>query len=355
MSRFISERFFKLEPYKPGEQAGNTECIKLNTNESPYPPAPKVMEAISLQEVEKLNLYPDFSGLNLRKKIAKLYNVSYENIVIGNGSDELLSMIFMAFFDHKSTVVFPEISYDFYKVFSQLYGIKYMEMPMNGDFSISFKDYLGINKDIILANPNAPTGIYLSLENIERIISSNPENLVVIDEAYIDYGGESAYKLIDKYDNLLVVQTFSKSRSLAGARLGFAIGNRELIRDLNMIRFSMNPYNVNRLTLIAGESSIDDNEYYMKNCKEVMETRRFVTEKLRAMGFKVIDSMTNFVFAKVNTLEGKILYEELKKRGILVRRYDKELISNYLRITIGTKEQMEIFLQRIREILELKV
>ena len=274
MSRFLSERLSGLTPYTPGEQPKDMKYIKLNTNESPFPPSKAVSEAAAV-EAEKLMLYSDPESSALRAKLAEVYGVRPTQVVVTNGSDEVLNFSFMAFSDEKSPLIFPEITYGFYPVFAELNRIPYTEIPLKSDFTIDVNDYIGKNKTVVIANPNAPTGIALSLANIEEIVKSNPDNVVIIDEAYVDFGAESAVSLVDKYENLLVIQTFSKSRSMAGARLGFAIGNERLIADLNTIRYSTNPYNVNRMTEMAGVAALSDNDYYMNNCKTIIENREW--------------------------------------------------------------------------------
>ncbi len=351
MSKFLNDNLKSLESYTPGEQPRDKKYIKLNTNESPYPPSPEVISAVNGQEVADLRLYSDPLCKTLKEKLANRYNVNYKNVFVSNGSDESLNFYFMAFCSKKSPVVFPEISYGFYKVFAELYGIPYETMPLKEDFSIDVNDYIGINKNIVIANPNAPTGLALPLCDIERIVSSNPENIVLIDEAYVDFGGESAVTLTKKYDNLLVVQTFSKSRSLAGARLGYAIGNAEIIADLEKIKYSTNPYNINRLTLVAGVAAIDSDSYFYDNCKRIIKTREYTTCELEKLGFSCIPSCTNFIFAKSDKISGQTLYEKLKEKGVLVRHFSTPSICEFNRITIGTQEEMETFIEKVKECL----
>ena len=351
MSRFFTKRLEKLTPYTPGEQPRDMQYIKLNTNESPFPPSPAVIEAAKA-EAGRLQLYSDPTCRELTDKLASLYGVAPEQVILTNGSDEVLNFAFMAFADEDHPLVFPAITYGFYPVFAELNRIPYTEIPLKADFSVDFRDYLDCNgKTIVIANPNAPTGLCLTLGEIEAIVRSNPDGVVIIDEAYVDFGAESAVKLVDKHDNLLVTQTFSKSRSLAGARLGFGIGHKDLIADLHTVRYSTNPYNVNRMTAAAGYAALCDNDYYMQNCRTVMENRAYTTEALRALGFEVLPSLTNFVFAKTDKMSGEALYLELKRRGILVRHFGKPEITDYNRITIGTKEQMEAFIATVSDIL----
>ncbi len=348
MSRFINPRFDDLEAYVPGEQPQDMEYIKLNTNESPYPPSPEVIERISPEEVSKLNLYPDPTGRVLKEKIAALCNVFPENIFLANGSDEVLDFSFMAF--GATGVVYPDITYGFYPVFAALNGIPAEEIPLRKDFTLDHRNYLGVGKMVVIANPNAPTSLSIPVSEIEEILKSNPDNVVLIDEAYVDFGGESAVSLIKKYDNLLVTQTFSKSRSMAGARLGFAIGDTALTEDLEKIKYSTNPYNINRLTMAAGEAAIDSNDYYMDNVKKIIATRDKTARELKSLGFEVLDSKTNFLFVKKDGISGEDLYAGLKKRGILVRYFDRERTKDFVRISVGTPEQMEKLVSAISDI-----
>ncbi len=348
MSRFFSSKLSSLTPYTPGEQPKDMKYVKLNTNESPFAPSRAVRKAIK-GESGKLQLYSDPECLAVRKKIASLYGVSDDMVIVTNGSDEVLNFAFMAFAE---SIVFPDITYGFYPVFAALNGIDFTEIPLEEDFSIDIEKYMGVGKTIVIANPNAPTGIALSLEQIESIVKSNPKNIVIIDEAYVDFGAQSAVGLTHKYDNLLVVQTFSKSRSMAGARLGFAIGNRDLISDLNTIRFSTNPYNVNRMTISAGAAAINDNAYYANNCKKIMENREWTKEKLKGLGFTMTNSLSNFIFAKNDRVGGEELYLKLKEKGILVRHFNKPRIKDYIRVTIGTMAQMQQFISATEQILK---
>lgn len=351
MSRFFSERYSNLIPYTPGEQPKNMEYIKLNTNESPYPPSQNVYEAVK-KEAEKLHLYSDPQASVITEKIAKRYGVDKSQVLVTNGSDEVLNFAFMAFGSGKKEMLFPNITYGFYTVFAELNGLRYREVPLKGDFTIDVNDYIGKDTMIVIANPNAPTGIALTLDEIEKIVKSNKNSVVVIDEAYVDFGAQSAVSLVDKYDNLLVTMTFSKSRSMAGGRIGFGIGSREIINDLNTIKYSTNPYNVNRISQVAGACAVDSDEYYMANCKEIIKTREYTKKSLEELGFLVLDSRANFLFAKSDKISGKDLYIKLKENGVLVRHFDKEIIKDFNRITIGTKEQMDIFLRETKRILE---
>ena len=351
MSRFFSEKYSNLEAYTPGEQPKDMQYVKLNTNESPFPPTEKVIMS-AMDAARKLQLYCDPECTVLRKTFADTFGIDEDQVLFTNGSDDALNFAFMAFCDESHPAAFPDITYGFYPVFAELNHVPYEEIPLNEDFTINVDDYCGINKTIFIANPNAPTGIPLSLEDIKKILESNPDNVVVIDEAYIGFGPGSAIKLINEYDNLLVTQTFSKSWSLAGGRLGMAIGNRELIRDLNTLKYSTNPYNVNTMTQAAGTASLLCRDEFEKNRRTIMVNRLFLIVKLRRMGFTVTDSVANFVFAKHPDISGEELYLKLKERGVLIRHFTKERIKDYNRITVGTIEQVNILLDKIEEILE---
>ena len=351
MSRFFSEKYAALTPYTPGEQPRERKFIKLNTNESPFPPSEKAVKAAA-RAAEELQLYSDPTCKALAEKVAERYEISTDELILVNGSDEVLNFAFMAFCDECHPAAFADITYGFYEVFAELHNIPYEKIPLREDFSIGVEDYVGIKKTIFIANPNAPTGKTVSLADIERILQSNPDNVVVIDEAYVDFGTESAVPLIRKYDNLLITQTFSKSRSMAGARLGFGIGSKALIADLHTIRFSTNPYNVNRMTMAAGIGVMEDEAYTQRNCQTVCETRTFAMAELQKMGFEMTDSKANFIFAKHPAIAGGDLYAKLKERGILVRHFEKPRIKDYNRITVGTREEMQALLDAVRQILE---
>ncbi|MCL2409195.1 MAG: histidinol-phosphate transaminase [Oscillospiraceae bacterium] len=349
MSKFLSSRHAGLNEYVPGEQPSDMQYIKLNTNESPYPPSPGVLSALSEAEISKLNLYPNPDGTRLIEKLAETYGVGPENVVIGNGSDELLAFAFMAFCDPVG-VCFPNITYGFYPVYAQLFGVSYRQIPLAEDFTVRVEDYIGVNRHVILANPNAPTGIALTLADIRRIAESNPDNVVLIDEAYVDFGAESAIALVREHENLLVMHTYSKARSMAGARLAYAIAQKTLIEDLNKMKYSFNPYNVNRLTQLAGHAALCDAEYYTANCRNIIRTREYTEQKLQDLGFELTDSKANFVFAKKPGFSGRELYLALKQKGILVRQFNDGRISDYLRISIGTREQMDACITAIESI-----
>lgn len=353
MSRFLNDRLQKIESYTPGEQPQDKKYIKLNTNESPYPPSKGVIKAITEAEIKDLRLYCDPECKKLKNALAECYNTEPENIFLSNGSDDILNFSFMAY--GQSGAAFPDITYGFYSVFAELYGIETEIIPLKEDFTIDIERFCGQNKLVVIANPNAPTGIELSLDEIEKIVISNPDSIVLIDEAYVDFGGTSCAELTKKYKNLLCVGTFSKSRSMAGARLGFAIASKEIIADLEKIKYSTNPYNINRLTQIAGTKAIEENSYYMDNCKKICDTREYTVKELEALGFEVLPSKANFVFAKSDKINGEKLYLKLKENGVLVRHFTAERIKDFNRITIGSREEMEMFIKTVKEILGEKI
>lgn len=349
MSRFFSKNFAALTPYTPGEQPQDQPYVKLNTNESPFPPSAKAQRAAA-EAATSLQLYPDPTCRAIREKLAALYGLSADEVMVTNGSDEVLNFAFMAFCDNGA--IFPDITYGFYRVFADLYRIPCEEIPLKEDFTIAIADYKGRKETAFIANPNAPTGIPLTVAEIEEIVASNPDRVVVVDEAYVDFGGESCAPLVRKYDNLLVTGTFSKSRSMAGARLGFGFACPQLIADLETLRYSTNPYNINRLTMAAGLGQLADEEETRRNCQTVMDNRTYTTAALEKLGFTVLPSAANFVFATTERIGGKELYLRLKDKGILVRHFDKGRLKEYNRITIGSRAQMDALLTAIKEILE---
>ncbi len=351
MSRFFSQKYSALEPYTPGEQPRDMKYVKLNTNESPFPTSQKAVRAAA-EAAERLRLYSDPECTLLTEKLCEVYGLARDEVVFTNGSDEILNFAFMAYCDAEHPAAFPNITYGFYPVFAAVNLLPYEELPLREDFTIDTEAYLGIHKTVFLANPNAPTGIALRPEEIARIAESNPDNVVVVDEAYVDFGAESCLPLTRKYENLLVAQTFSKSRSMAGARLGFGVGNPALIRDLNTIRYSTNPYNINSMTLAAGVGVLSDEEYTRKNCLAIRENRAFAAEELKKLGFTMTDSLANFLFARHPAVSGETIYRELKAKGVLVRHFTKPEICEYNRITVGTREQMQILLDKVKEVLE---
>ena len=354
MSRFFSEKYSKLVPYTPGEQPKTQQYIKLNTNESPFPPSAKAIE-YAAEAAKNLQLYPDPECRRLTETVADRLGVSYEEVLMTNGSDEILNFAFMAFCDDSRPAAFADITYGFYSVFAEINRVPYVKIPLAEDFTIRPEDYYNLGKTIFIANPNAPTGIALSRDQIEEIVRRNPNTVVVVDEAYVDFGAQSCVPLIRKYDNLLVTQTFSKSRSMAGARLGFGVGCPALIRDLNTIKYSTNPYNINAMTMAAGIGVMEDEDYTRMGYRTIMENRQYTAEELTKLGFTLTPSLTNFVFARHPDMDGGEIYRALKERGILVRHFDAEKITDYNRITIGSKEQMVTLIQTLRTILEERI
>ena len=353
MSRFFSEKYIDLEPYVPGELPKNKREIKLNTNENPYPPLQEVTDAVA-EESRKLNLYSDPDSLDLRRALADNLEVPEDHLIVTNGSDEILNFAFMAFCDDHIPAVFPDVTYGFYPVFAQINQLPYREIPLKDDLTIDINKFFQVAGTLFIANPNAPTGIALKKSEIEQILQNNTYNVVVVDEAYVDFGAESCLPLVEAYDNLLVTRTFSKSRSLAGARLGVGIAQPELIADLNAVRNSTNPYNVNRLTAAAGIACLKHDDYNMENCRKIIETRSWSERALKDLGFEMTTSRTNFLFARHPDTSGDELYKRLKDRGILIRHFKDQRICDYNRITIGTPEQMEKLVEAIKEILEEK-
>ncbi len=353
MSEFLTSGKLTLKAYVPGEQPQDKKYIKLNTNESPFKPSKKGIKGV-IKASKNLQLYPDPEVKKLISAVAKTCGVKDENIITANGSDEILNFIFMAFCDGTTKAVFPDISYGFYSVFAKNNNVPFIEIKLNERFEINVEDYKSVNSTIFIANPNAPTGIALGLEDIETIVKSNPNNVVVIDEAYVDFGGESAIPLTKKYNNLVVVQTFSKSRSMAGARLGFCVANKQLIDDLKLIKYSVNPYNVNSMTYLAGVGVLSDEKYTKSNCEKIIKARDYTIKELRKLGFNVLNSKANFVFCEHKDISGEELYLQLKNRGILVRYFKKDRIDNFNRVTIGTMKQMKIYIETVKEILESK-
>ena len=349
MSKFFNPRLASLEAYVPGEQPQDRAYTKLNTNESPYPPSKSVRKAIDRKRIDDLRLYCDPNATLLKEELAKLYDKKAAQIFVSNGSDDILNFAFLAF--GADGILFPDISYGFYEVFANLHGLPFEMVPLKKDFSIDIDDYCKQNKMVVIANPNAPTGMALPVKKIEKLLKANPDNVVLIDEAYVDFGGESCADLIDKYPNLLCVQTFSKSRSMAGGRLGFAIGSEELIADLEKIKYSTNPYNVNALTQAAGLAALQENGYYMRNCRRIIKSRNYTKKELEKLGFEVLPSKANFLFAKSDKIGGRELYLLLKEKGVLVRHFQKERIKDYNRITIGSQKEMEAFIDAVKKIL----
>lgn len=346
MKDYLSKKYASLAPYVPGEQPTDRRYIKLNTNESPFPPCPGVIAAAE-REAGLLNLYPDPDNKALTETVAASLGVKPSQVLMTAGSDEILNYAFMAFCDSDTPALFADITYGFYEVFANVNGVPFETVPLKDNFTIDTADYLGGGKTVFIANPNAPTGIFLPLAEIEKIAAASRDNVVVIDEAYIDFGGQSAVSLLGKYDNLLITRTFSKSRSLAGARLGMGIGSEGIIQALNTVKYSVNPYNVNRMTGAAGIEAIKDTAYTELCLAKVIENREWTAARLGELGYTVLPSLTNFIFAKHPSLSGEEVYLRLKKAGILVRHFTKPRIADYNRITIGSKEQMQALIAEL--------
>ena len=341
----------KVVPYTPGEQPNQPDMIKLNTNENPYPPAPKVQQVLKEMNAGDLRLYPDPSAGALVKAIADYYGLNEDQVFVGVGSDDVLAMSFLTFFNGEKPVLFPDITYSFYDVWAELFRIPYERPALDDSFHIKKEDYFKENGGIIFPNPNAPTGVELPLQDIEEILKANPGSVVIVDEAYIDFGAHSALPLISKYDNLLVVQTFSKSRSMAGMRIGFACGNPVLIKYLNDVKYSFNSYTMNRTSLAAGVAAIGDCDYFEDTCQKIMDTREWTQKELTVLGFTFQDSKANFIFASHKTCPAKQIFEALRAKHIYVRYFAKPRIDNYLRITIGTREEMEQLIRFLKDYL----
>ncbi len=351
MSRFFSKTHANLTPYTPGEQPRDRRYVKLNTNESPFPPSKKA-QMMAEEAAHNLELYPDPTCHALNASLAERYGIRADEVLVTNGSDEILNFAFMAFCDKDTPAVFPDITYGFYEVFAELYNVPHRKIPLREDFTVNVDDYCTDTATVFLANPNAPTGIALPLSDIIRILESNPNHVVVVDEAYVDFGGETCVPLIRQFDNLLVTQTFSKSRSMAGARLGMGMACPALIADLNAMKYATNPYNINRMSGAAGIGALADEAYTLDNCRRIMENRAYLSEELTKMGFVMTPSKANFIFARHPKIGGKEVYEALRERGILVRHFGARRISDYNRITVGTRGDMEFLVDALREILE---
>lgn len=347
MSRFFVKRLAELTPYTPGEQPQDQQYLKLNTNESPFPPSPKVLEALDREQSARLNLYSDPDCRALIAAIAQRYGLEPAQVTVGNGSDEVLTFALRAFCDENTPLAYSDITYGCYKTWCSLLRVPSVRIPLEEDYSIDLSRYAGDRATVMIANPNAPTGLCKSPAEIEKVLAANPNRVVIVDEAYIDFGGESCVPLLGRYDNLLVVQTYSKSRSLAGARLGFAMGSPELIADLNRIKFSFNPYNVNRLTCLAGIAAMEDEDYFRQCTKAIIQARSWTADKLKSLGWRVTDSKANFLFAESGKIPGGEVYRILKERGILVRHFDAPRLENRLRITVGSQAQMEQLLEAL--------
>ena len=352
MSKFLSKEASRLAPYTPGEQPQDQQYVKLNTNESPFPPSPKVVKAISRAELLKLNLYSDPTCGQLVQALAKRYELQPENVITGNGSDEILAFAFRAFCGEGKPLAYADITYGFYKSQVALFGLEAKVIPLREDFTLNVDDYMDFPGTIVIANPNAPTGMTVAREDIQRLLEADPGRVVIVDEAYVDFGAESCVPLIYRYDNLLVVQTMSKSRSLAGGRVGFALGSPELIAALNRVEYSFNPYNVNRLSIVAGAAAVEDEDYFQTCTAAIQNNRAWTVRELEELGFTVLPSQANFIFAKSEKIPGGELYRKLKENGILVRWFDADRIRDYVRITIGSLEQMAALVDEIARLLE---
>ena len=337
----------KVEPYTPGEQPKEEGVIKLNTNENPYPPSPKAMEAVS--QIKNLRKYPDPAAVKLTEAIASYHGLSKEEVFVGVGSDDVLAIAFMTFFNSDKPVFFPDITYSFYPVWAELFEIPYEKKALDQEFKIRIKDYAGENGGVVFPNPNAPTGILMPLDEVEEILKENQDVVVIVDEAYIDFGGTSALELTRKYENLLVVQTYSKSRSMAGLRIGYAMGNKDLIRAMSDVKYSYNSYTMNEPSILMGAAVLEDEEYFQETRKKIIDTREWFKEEMKGLGFTFPDSKANFLFASHEKFAAEELFEAAKEKKIYVRYFDQPRINDYLRITIGTKEEMEALLDFFRE------
>ncbi|MCU4481062.1 histidinol-phosphate transaminase [Acinetobacter ursingii] len=352
--RFWSPEVRELEPYTPGEQPKIQNLLKLNTNENPYPPSPKVVEAVQAvltHQADALRLYPDPDATQLKQAIATQQNVSVDQVFVGNGSDEVLAHIFKAFFIQDQPILYPDITYSFYPVYSQFFGVKTQQIPLNDDFEIVLDDYHQANGGIIITNPNAPTSIALSLQQIEQILQANPDRVVVIDEAYVDFGAETAVGLVEQYDNLVVCQTTSKSRSLAGLRVGFAIAQAHLIAALEAVKNSFNSYPMDRFAIAAAVASFEDQAYFEAKCQKVIQSRDKLVEELKEIDFKVLPSKANFIFVTHPARDAAELATQLREQGVLVRYFNKPRIDQYLRITIGTDQQNQRLVETLKTLL----
>lgn len=349
MSREWTKNLRNIEPYVPGEQSKDKDIVKINANENPYPPSPKAIEALKSFDTNKLRFYPSANSTKLKEAIAKYYKVDVSNVFVGNGSDDVLAVAFQSFFNSEKPIVYPDLTYSFYPVWCSLFGIKYKNYSVGDDFRINPEDYKEKNGGVVIPNPNAPTSLGEGLDFVEKILNYNQDSVVIIDEAYVDFGGTSSIPLIDKYENLLVTGTFSKSRSLAGLRIGFAIGSKALIDVMEAVKNSYNSYTVDSLSIEMGAASIEDDEYFKSTCKKVIKTRERVTLELEKLGFDVLNSQTNFIFVTHNKHNMKSLFEYLKTQKVFIRYFSLPRIENYVRITIGTNEEMDIFLEKTKE------
>lgn len=352
MSKLWQDKIRKVDPYVPGEQPKISNILKLNTNENPYPPSPMVLEELKTIDTNNLRLYPDPNTSDLIEALAAYYGLEKNQIFVGNGSDEVLALSFMTYFNSNKPLLFPDITYSFYPVYSDLFNISYIKIPLKDDLTISKKDYFRENGGIIFPNPNAPTGVCVHLDFIEDIIKKNRDVVVIIDEAYIDFGGFSAIELINKYDNLLVIQTYSKSRSLAGLRVGVALGSKDIISYLNDVKNSFNSYPLDYISQRLAIASLKDNEYFKDTCSKIINTRENTVKELRSLGFIIPESKANFIFINHPSIKAKDLFEALRKESIIVRYFNSDRIDNYLRVTIGTDDEMKRFLDFVKTYVE---
>lgn len=352
MKKLWSKRIQELEAYVPGEQPKDKKYIKLNTNENPYPPSPKAIAAMKAAVSEDMRLYPDPECFALAAAVAERFGVEKEQVFVGNGSDEVLAMCFPAFFDTDKTILFPDITYSFYPVYAELYQVPYRTVPLSEDFTVPVEELLVPNGGIIIANPNAPTGIALPLASIERIAAGNPDSVVIVDEAYVDFGGESALPLINRYPNVLVVRTTSKAYSLAGLRVGWAMGDKGLIAALNTVKNSINSYTLDRIAIVGGAAAIADEEYLKGCCEKVIATRERSIAALRELGFRCLPSSANFIFAAPEKADAEELFGKLRESGVLVRYFKKPRINEFLRISVGTDEEMDALIRKLKDIMD---
>ncbi len=351
MNKPWADKLRKIDPYIPGEQPKIKNFIKLNANENPYPPSPKAIEAIKNFNAEGLKLYPDSNGTKLKEALAKYHGVKKENIFLGNGSDDLLAIAFMSFFNSDKPVLFPDITYTFYKVWADLFNVPFECVPIGKDFKINPEDYKKPNGGVIFPSPNAPTSLFQGLDFVREMLKNNPDSIVLVDEAYVDFGAETAIPLLEEFDNLVIARTFSKSRSMAGIRLGYAIASEELINTMEAVKNSYNCYTIDAITIEAGTASVEDDEYFKSTNAKIIKTRTKTIERLREMGFKVYDSYTNFVLAAHPEKNAKEVFEKLRDKNIFIRYFNLPRIDNCLRITIGTDEEMETMFEALKEIM----
>ena len=351
MDKPFLDKLRRIDPYVPGEQPQTADIIKLNANENPYPPAPGVQEALRTFDASSLALYPDANGKRLKAALAERFGMKPSQVFLGNGSDDVLALAFQSFFCSEGPILYPDITYSFYPVWCDLFRIPYETMPLDEDFCVNIRDYDRPNGGVVLPNPNAPTGRGLSLDALEDLLQHNADCVVIIDEAYVDFGAQSAVPLLDKYENLLVVQTMSKSRSLAGMRIGYALGSETLIATLEAVKNSYNSYTMDALALAAGEASVRDEDYFRQSCAKVIATRERAAEALRELGFTVLPSLTNFLFVTHPKKEALVIFECLRQKNIFIRYFKLPRIDNYLRITVGTDEQMDKLIAALKEFL----